>query len=125
MILLREHVINDAVLGGLYVGGVRLCETLENKGKLIPCGHHSLSVSMSPKFKRDLALIHSDAIPSSRGIRLHAGNRADQSLGCVLVGMIRDNDRLVDSKTAETIVTALAKQDSELIIANIVQAITT
>lgn len=116
MLLLREQMINDAVLGGLYVGGQRVCETLENKDKLIPCGHHTLSVTKSPKFKRDLALIHSDAIPSSRGIRLHAGNRADQSLGCVLVGMSRDNDRLADSKTAETIVTALARKDSELII---------
>lgn len=116
MVLLREQVINDAVIGGLYVGGQRVCETLENKDKLIPCGHHTLSVTKSPKFKRDLALIHSDAIPSSRGIRVHAGNRADQSLGCVLVGMSRENDRLVDSKTAETIVTALARQDSELII---------
>lgn len=117
MVLLREQVINDAVIGRLYVVGIRVCETLENKEKLIPCGHHKLSVSWSPKFKRDLALIHSDAIPSSRGIRLHAGNRADQSLGCVLVGMGRDNDRLVDSKTAETIVTALARKDNELIIA--------
>lgn len=117
MILIREQVINDAVLGGLYVGGVRLCETLESKDKLIPCGHHTLSVTKSPKFKRDLALIHSDAIPSSRGIRLHTGNRADQSLGCVLVGMRRDKDRLVDSKTAESIVTALARNECELIIA--------
>lgn len=117
MILLRERVINDAVLGGLYVGGVRLCETLENKDKLIPCGHHILSVTKSPKFKRDLALIHSDAIPSSRGIRVHSGNRADQSQGCVLVGMGRDKDRLVDSKTAEKMVTALAMTDNTMIVA--------
>lgn len=118
MILVREQAIGDAVLGGLYVGGVRLCETLENGNKLVPRGHHVLSVSMSPKFRRDLALVHSGKIPASRGIRIHSGNSSKDSSGCILVGMVRQGNRLVDSRTAETMVTAIARKDTELVIAS-------
>jgi len=116
MILIRDSIVNDAVLGSLLIGGTKICDTLENKDKLIPCGAYKLSVSKSPKFKRDLALVYNDQVPATRGVRSHAGNKASDSSACVLVGFGRCNDTITNSRTAETAVTELAKNDPGLII---------
>jgi hypothetical protein len=116
MILIRDSIINDAVLGSLLIGGTKICDTLENKDKLIPCGAYKLSVSRSPKFGRNLALVYNDQVPATRGVRIHAGNKASDSSACVLVGFGRINDTLINSRTAETAVTALACNDPRLII---------
>lgn len=116
MILIRDSIVNDAVLGSLYVGGVKVCETLENKTKLIPCGEYNLNVSKSPKFGRMLPLVYNDKVPMHRGIRIHVGNSVKDSSGCVLVGFGRNGDRLVNSLNAESAVTGLAANDAKLII---------
>lgn len=116
MILIRDSIVNDAVLGSLYVGGVKVCETLENKTKLIPCGEYNLNVSKSPKFGRMLPLVYNDKVPMRRGIRIHVGNSVKDSSGCVLVGFGRNGDRLVNSRNAERAVTGLAANDAKLII---------
>lgn len=116
MILIREETINGAVMGSLYVGGVKVCETLENKAKLIPCGEYSLSVSKSPKFNRMLPLVYNDKVPMHRGIRMHVGNSVKDTSGCILVGFNRAGDRLLNSKNAESAVTGLAGNDAKLII---------
>lgn len=116
MILIRDSIVNDAVLGSLYVGGVKVCETLENKAKLIPCGEYSLNVSKSPKFGRMLPLVYNDKVPMRRGIRIHVGNSVKDTSGCILVGFGRNGDRLVNSRNAEAAVTGLAANDAKLII---------
>lgn len=116
MILIRDSIVNDAVLGSLYVGGIRVCETLENKAKLIPCGEYNLNVSKSPKFGRMLPLVYNDKVPMHRGIRIHVGNSVKDTTGCILVGFERNGDRLVNSRNAESAVTGLACNDAKLII---------
>lgn len=116
MILIRDSIVNDAVLGSLYVGGIKVCETLENKAKLIPCGEYSLNVSKSPKFGRMLPLVYNDKVPMRRGIRIHVGNSVKDTSGCILVGFGRNGDRLVNSRNAEAAVTGLAANDAKLII---------
>ena len=116
MILIRDSIVNDAVLGSLYVGGIKVCDTLENKAKLIPCGEYNLNVSKSPKFGRMLPLVYNDEVPMHRGIRIHVGNSVKDTTGCVLVGFERNGDRLVNSRNAESAVTGLAANDAKLII---------
>lgn len=116
MLIIRDQIIGNAVLGKLLVDGNVVCDTLENKDTLIPCGQYKLSVCDSPKFKRKLALVYSDDVPSSRGIRIHAGNTADSSRGCILVGFGRVNDTIAHSRAAESAVTALAGTDKALFI---------
>jgi len=118
MILIRDSVVNDAVLGTLLVGGVVICQTLENKDKLLPYGEYSLVVNKSPSFGRDLPLIFNDKIKKLRGFRIHAGNRASDSRGCILVGNGRCNDTITDSRDAERAVTAIARNDCTLKIVN-------
>ena len=116
MILVRDSIVNDAVLGSLYVGGIKVCETLENKDKLIPCGEYNLNVSKSQRFCRMLPLVYNDEVLMRRGIRIHAGNSVKDSSGCILVGFGRNGDLLVDSSNAESVVTGLAANDAKLII---------
>ena len=116
MILIRDSIVCDAVLGSLYVGGVKVCETLENKAKLIPCGEYSLNVSKSPKFGRMLPLVYNNEVTMHRGIRIHVGNSVKDTTGCILVGFERNGDRLVNSRNAESAVTGLAANDAKLII---------
>lgn len=116
MIIIRDSIVNDAVLGSLYVGGVKVCDTLENKAKLIPCDEYNLNVSKSPKFGRMLPLVYNEKVPMHRGIRIHVGNSVKDTSGCILVGFGRRCDRLVNSRNAESAVTGLAANDAKLII---------
>lgn len=116
MILIRDSIVNDAVLGSLYVGGVKVCDTLENKAKLIPCGEYSLNVSKSQKFDRLLPIVYNDEVPMRRGIRIHVGNSVKDTVGCILVGFERNGDKLINSRNAESVVTGLAANDAKLII---------
>lgn len=93
----------------------RLCSTLENASFIIPPGRYRLTVTYSPKFKRDLPLVNnvpkviaqsssggahqgSSAHPSNAsganqlpeqgtrsGIRFHPGTKPEHSRGCILV----------------------------------------
>lgn len=119
--LIRDIRANDAVLGSLYLNGAFVCFTLENAAKAIPCGMYTVQNSKSPKFKRELPLIHNAPVPASRGIRIHRGNTAKDSQGCVLVGMGRDVKKnfITESTNAETMVTMICRSVDSLLICEV------
>lgn len=120
--LIRDVKGDKAILGKLYFNGGIVCFTLENAAKAIPTGLYLVQNSISPKFKRELPLLWNSGVPSSRGIRMHRGNTAKDSQGCILVGMGRNYARptaepsLLESALAETMVTALCRSVTELIV---------
>ena len=119
--LVRDIRAEEAVLGSLYLNGAFICHTLENASKAIPCGMYSVQNSKSPKFKRELPLLHNAQVPASRGIRIHVGNTSASSSGCVLVGMTREvhllgGSKINESKNAETMVTMLCRNEKNLVI---------
>jgi len=120
--LIRDVKAGDSILGKLYFNGGIVCYTLENAAKAIPCGVYNVQNSKSPKFKRELPLLWNSGVPSSRGIRIHRGNTAKDSQGCILVGMGRNYSRpnaepsLLESSLAETMVTMLCRNVTELVI---------
>ena len=119
--LVRYTRTDEVILGSLYLNGAFVCYTLENAAKAIPCGMYTVQNSKSPKFKRELPLLHNEKVPASRGIRIHVGNTAKDSQGCVLVGMTREvhllgGSKLKESKAAETMVTMLCRNESNLVI---------
>lgn len=116
--LIRDVKGDKAILGKLYLNGALVCYTLENASKAIPCGVYYVQNSKSPKFKRELPLICNSGVPSSRGIRMHRGNTAKDSQGCILVGMGRDvnNSFITESALAETMITMLCRNVTEVII---------
>ena len=114
--LVRYTRTDEAILGYLYLNGAFVCYTLENAAKAIPCGMYAVQNSKSPKFKRELPLLYNAQVPAGRGIRIHVGNTVASSSGCVLVGMGRNGDSLTESTPAETMVTMLCRNESNLVI---------
>ena len=120
--LIRDVKAGDSILGKLYFNGGIVCYTLENAAKAIPCGMYSVQNSKSPKFKRELPLVWNAGVSASRGIRMHRGNTAKDSQGCILVGMGRNYSRpnaepsLLESSLAETMVTMLCRNVTEFVI---------
>lgn len=118
--LIRDVKGDKAILGKLYLNGALVCYTLENAAKAIPTGVYLVQNSMSPKFKRELPLLWNSNVPANRGIRIHVGNDAvKDSSGCVLVGMGRNGDRLTESTPAETMVTMLCRNVTEVVITEV------
>jgi len=79
-------------IGRLYVENQYLCDTLEpavnptshKLPKAIPPGRYSVVVTWSPRFRRWLPLLLH--VPFRSAIRIHAGNTASDTRGCILVG---------------------------------------
>lgn len=114
--LVRYTRTETAILGSLYLNGAFICYTLENAAKAIPFGMYAVQNSKSPKFKRELPLLYNAQVPANRGIRIHVGNTVASSSGCVLVGMGRNGDSLTESTPAETMVTMICRNETNLVI---------
>lgn len=116
--LIRDVNGDKAVMGKLYFNGGLVCYTMENAAKAIPTGLYLVQNSMSPKFKRELPIVFNAGVSSSRGIRIHRGNTAKDSQGCILVGMGRDIKKsfITESSPAETMVTMLCRNVTEVVV---------
>ena|SRR3990167_4942624 len=92
-----------------------LCYTLEDvvrkvkipKETAIPAGRYEITITYSNRFRKDLPLLHN--VPGFEGIRIHSGNRPEDTEGCILVGMERGKDIIFSSRTAFNIVSAQIK----------------
>ena len=64
----------------------------ENKvyGKTaIPAERYKITVTFSDKFQKDMLYVND--VPDFTGIRIHSGNDAEDTLGCILVGHTIDS----------------------------------
>ena len=50
----------------------------------IPKGRYEVAITFSNKYKRMLPLLMN--VPCYEGVRIHSGNRAEDTEGCILVG---------------------------------------
>lgn len=64
----------------------------------IPRGKYKLAWTWSHRFKRYMLLLQD--VPGFSGVRIHAGNEADDTDGCILVGKSRSKGRINDSRLA-------------------------
>ena len=83
-----EEVLNDKSL----LKSIKPCA--------IPEGEYRISMTYSPKYKRQLPLITGDSRFNSlwQGIRIHAGNTAKDTQGCILVGENKIVGTVVNSR---------------------------
>ena len=89
------------------------CESL--KPFAIPEGRYAVVISYSPKFKQWLPILL--GVPMFKGIRIHAGNMAKDTTGCILVGENKAkgkvyNSRLWLNRLKQKIVEAKAKNEA-------------
>jgi hypothetical protein len=104
--LTRQEIINDATIGTLTIDGRWFCWTLEDRVRAqkirartaIPAGEYNVAVTMSARFKQMMPLVMD--VPEFSGIRIHPGNSIADTEGCILVGFVRDGDRILNSRQA-------------------------
>lgn len=98
LLLQRKWSVKDATIGELYIDDVFECFTLEDMvrpasqkvpGKTaIPTGMYAVVVDWSPRFNKNM--LHILDVPGFEGIRIHPGNAAIDTDGCLLVGQTID-----------------------------------
>lgn len=132
--LQRTTYSDISTIGKLFINGKFFCYTLEDKDRglldsmnllnikarkifgvtAIPKGTYKLSISMSNRFRRFLPEIHN--VKGYEGIRIHRGNYAGDSLGCIIVGARIGVDAVFESTTTETaLVRLLSNGDNHTI----------
>lgn len=135
--LVRESFTNKSTEGKLFINGEFECYTLEDKDRMleegnekvyaetaIPRGKYSVTLSYSNRFKKLLPLLHN--VDGFTGIRIHSGNKPEDTEGCILVGTINakeEDNWISSSKVAMTsLMTKLmdATQREELITIEVV-----
>jgi hypothetical protein len=117
--LRRRYLGETYTIGSLFINGVYLCDAIEdpvrdlNKdGDLqdpgeekvygetsIPYGMYIMDLTMSPKFKRLLPLVKN--VKHFTGIRIHRGNKAKDSQGCILPGENKIKGQVIKSTKYE------------------------
>lgn len=110
----------ECSIGTLYVNGKRQCYTLEDSERederpvaawkipgctAIPKGRYEVTRTFSQRFNKVLPLVNE--VPGFVGIRIHPGNTAQDTEGCILVGTDRTDFRLMNSRMAFSAVDGL------------------
>ena len=102
--LVRKYRKENYTIGKLYLNGVYFCDTIEDRDRglddtmsveeilrlkkygttCIPYGIYKVQITYSPKYKKLMPLIVN--VKGFSGIRIHSGNTAADTLGCLIVG---------------------------------------
>lgn len=106
LLLVRDTFTDISTTGKLYVDGKFECYSLEDVVReqkvfgetAIPYGTYQVILDLSYRFKRILP--HILDVPNFDGVRIHIGNSAENTRGCILVGMTRKQDWIGQSQIA-------------------------
>jgi hypothetical protein len=100
----------SSTIGELWINGVFQCYTLEDVVRpdgmkifgetAIPAGKYEVQLTMSPRFGRVLPLLLN--VENFTGVRIHPGNSAKDTDGCILVGETKTTDWVSQSQLAFT-----------------------
>lgn len=114
----RTTKTGKSTIGELLVNGTFFCYTLEDADRglkqsdsllsikarklfgitAIPAGRYEVVLSFSNRFKKVLPELK--AVPGYEGVRIHPGNTAEDTEGCILVGTGKATDTISNSRAA-------------------------
>lgn len=93
-------------IGKLSIDGHYFCDTLEDTVRpagvkipgrtAIPAGKYQIEITESIRFNRLMPIIKD--VPGFSGVRIHSGNTAEDTEGCILVGFNRVKGKVLDSR---------------------------
>lgn len=119
--VVRNTFTDESTIGDLYLNGEFFCYTLEDfyrpngekvYGKTaIPEGRYEIVINFSNKFKRELPLLLN--VSNFKGIRIHPGNTAENTEGCILLGKHKFENRIGPSKQVFETFFKLLKESSK------------
>jgi hypothetical protein len=118
LLLTRKTRTEKSTIGELFIDGKKYCFTLEDKDRglkqddsllsikarklfgitCIPSGRYEVVLSYSDRFKKYMPQLLN--VPGFEGIRIHCGNRPEDTEGCILVGLSIGNDTIGSSRAA-------------------------
>lgn len=111
IVLQRNTFTEDSTIGTLKIDGVFECYTLEDVdrklenggGKIyaktaIPRGRYELIMNFSNRFQTYMPLLLN--VPQYEGVRVHVGNFAKNTEGCILLGDTKGTNFIGQSKSA-------------------------
>ncbi len=106
--LTRQILSARSTVGILTFDGQFECYTLEDVVRApgvkifgetaIPAGRYEVVINFSQRFKRMMPLLLN--VPNFDGIRIHSGNTAENTEGCILVGLTKGDDQIGESRRA-------------------------
>lgn len=116
--LKRKYFTEESTVGELFVNDVFFCYILEDKDRgltqtmslteinekkinavtCIPYGRYEIQLTFSNRFQRVLPLLV--GVPGYEGVRIHSGNVAKDTEGCLLPGKTRGINVVNDSRNA-------------------------
>lgn len=114
----RKYFSETSTISELFYDGRFVCFLLEDKDRglqsdwdlarikaekvygktAIPTGEYSIQITYSPKYKKDMPQVMN--VKGFEGIRIHSGNVADHSEGCLLPGLTMKQDFVGNSREA-------------------------
>ena len=100
----------------LYINGELFCNALEDESRglrqdqdlatikakkiagetAIPSGNYMVTLTYSPRFRKMLPLLND--VPGFSGVRIHSGNTAKDTEGCILVGQNLEKGKVLNSR---------------------------
>ena len=114
--LKRTTFTSESTIGKLSVDGRYECYVLEDvvrKGakvwgkSAIPAGTYPVVITYSNRFRRLMPLLAD--VPGFEGVRIHSGNTAADTEGCLLVGKTQSKDFVGQSRDAYAVLFAQIK----------------
>ena len=128
ILLVRSTFTDDYTEGKLFVNGVYVCDTVEDKDRglddkmsedeilkkkvfgktAIPIGRYRVVIDWSNKFNKNL--IHILKVKGFDGVRSHSGNSATDSYGCVIVGIRKTKGWVGDSRKTYAILHKMVEE---------------
>ena len=122
----RIYLKPDYTIGKLYIDDVYHSDTLEDTYRdltdetkipgqtAIPFGTYKVIMSMSKRFGYILPELLE--VPQFEGIRIHSGNTALDTHGCILVGLNKFKGQLIMSRIAlDSLINRLENQNDIII----------
>ncbi len=107
----RTTFTDQSTIGELLIDDKFICYTLEDVDRklesggkkiygetAIPRGTYEVKITYSERFNKMLPLLID--VPQFEGIRMHIGNFKENTHGCILLGYIKDNDKILNSTKA-------------------------
>lgn len=122
----REPSGQYSTISPLFVNDIYECDVLEDivreiegepvrKWKIdektaIPRGTYPVAVTYSPHFKKKLPLIFD--VEGFTGVRIHSGNTAKDTEGCLIVGKDGHNGTLLGGSSTPALEALMAKMEA-------------
>ena len=132
--LVRKYRKETYTIGKLYVDGVYFCDTIEDRDRglndsmslaeimvkkrygetAIPYGTYKVEITYSPKYKKLMPEVKN--VKGFSGIRIHSGNTAKDTLGCLIVGKNKEVGKVLESRKTYNKLFALLKDAKDISI---------